>query len=95
MSKEFNFSNSSEVYSMYKTVFKTIYAHIYCLSTAMERNENRTTIEYYASHLYNCTYVFEGYIDCLFDLNFINDREYNSFYEFVMTIRIECNYIMY
>lgn len=95
MMKEFNRYNLAKPYSMYKTVFNTICSHIDSLNTAKENRENRVTIEYFAVRLKDYTYVFEGYTDCLFDLHIINEVEYNSFYEFVKAIRIECNYIIW
>ncbi len=43
-----------------------------------------------ADKLFNYTFEFDGYIECLYDLRFVNDVEYNIFYEFTKAIREEC-----
>lgn len=91
----FNSITKPEVYSMYRTVYHTICAHIDGLNFAIEHNERQYNVAHYADKLFKYTFVFEGYIDCLFDLRIINDMEYLSFNEFVKSTRYEANfYIM-
>ena len=94
MMKEFNSYNLAKPYSMYRSVYRTICAHINALNSALELNAKAYAIEHFALKLYNYTFIFEGYTDCLYDLRIINDIEYNSFYEFAKAIRLECNPFM-
>ena len=90
----FNSITNPEVYTMYRTVYCTICAHINTLNSALELNAKAYAIVLLALKLYNYTFIFEGYTDCLYDLRIINDIEYNSFYEFCKAIRLECNPFM-
>ncbi len=84
---EFNYNQA--IYYRYKTIYKTICSHIAGLNYCIEYS-SPFYITQSAIRLYNYTFVFEGYIECLYDLRFIRDYQYNSFYEFTKAIREEC-----
>lgn len=89
MMKEFNSYNLAKPYSMYKTIYRTLYSHVACLNYDIEYN-SPYYITMSATRLYNYTFSFEGYIECLYDLRLVNDIEFNNFYEFTKAIREEC-----
>lgn len=95
--KEVYMFNSEEVYfdadyyyASYKGVYRILCEHILGLEDALECNARKHILERYARKLYNYSYVFEGYTDCLYDLRIINEADYYSFYDFVKAIRVEC-----
>ena len=86
------FNNNKKIYYMYKTTYRTICFYIERLNFDIEYN----TPFYFsrsALMLYNYTFEFDGYIECLYDLRFVSDAEYNMFYEFTKAIREECTEI--
>lgn len=88
MMKEFSRYNLSKPYICYKTTYKVVLNHIYVLDCDIE-NES-CHISFSARDLINCVHNFEGYIDCLFDLHIISEKDYDSFYYFCKSIKDEC-----
>ncbi len=74
---------------MYKTIYRNICSHIAGLNYNIEYN-SPFYITQSAIRLYNYTFVFEGYIECLYDLHFVDEVDYNRYYEFTKSIREEC-----
>lgn len=82
--------NSDYYYTNYKTLYRTICSHIDALNYYIEMDNSPFYIYTSANRLLTQTFMFDGYIDCLFDLRVISEVEYNAFYEFTKIIREEC-----
>ena len=80
--------DSDYYYANYKTIYRTICSHISALNYEIEYSSPFYIVQS-ANRLFTQTFMFDGYIECLYDLRVISDVEYNSFYEFTKAIREE------
>lgn len=85
----YSFNPEDYYYTNYKTIYRTICSHIEGLNYEIEYSSPFYIVQS-AIRLYNYTFVFEGYIECLYDLYIVNDVDYNNYYKFTKAIRDEC-----
>ena len=91
--KKFNRDYNRTVYSNYQVYFKMIIARINVLAWSVEE-DRKIYIRENAEQLIKLSCQFDGYIECLFDLNIVSESEYDKFFDFTKQIRYDANEIL-
>lgn len=78
-------------YSYYRYRYNILLTKIRVLRYSIKNSYSKNYIRDDVRSLINETFQFDGYIECLFDLNVISECDYDKFFDFTKQIRYEAN----
>lgn len=78
-------------YGYYRYRYNILLTKIRVLRYSIKNNYSKNYVRDDVRSLINETFQFDGYIECLFDLNVISERDYDKFFDFTKQIRYEAN----
>lgn len=77
------------IYNIYKVRYKMLTMQVDILNTAIVIN-SKWYIKKDAERTINETKQLDGYVECLFDLGFFSEDDFNKLWTFTQLIRLEC-----
>lgn len=92
--KEFNCYNLAKPYINYKYRYELLIGAIKILDYSVE-HDFRSFIKFDAKRVVDETFQFDGYVDCLFDLNIISESDAEKFWNFTEQIRHDAKEIIF
>lgn len=95
MMKEFNCYNLSNPYTYYKYRYEMLITKIKVLAFSVGHGF-KSNIGVDAKRVIDETFQFDGYVECLFDLDIISESDFEKFWLFTKQIRYDsCEILLY
>lgn len=84
---------TDRLYKCYKSRYIMLTTQISILSISVENN-SRWYIERDAQRTIEETNLLDGYTECLFDLGFFSEDDFNKLWTFTNLVRLECRELL-
>jgi len=89
LSTDYVFIRNEQIYKCYKSLYTMLAAQVELLNFAIEQ-DNTYYIKQNVQRTIEETRQLDGYVECLFDLGYFSEVDFDKLWSFTNLIRLEC-----